>query len=1087
MKKILSLLLLFVAVGVYAEDAADWFRCSAISPDGSTILFTYKGDIFTVPVTGGHARRLTSNKAYDGYACWSPDGQQIAFSSDRFGSMDVFILSKNGGTPKRLTTNSAHEYVETFLDNDHVLYSAYYMPTVKDIIFPGNFKQVYSVDLQGHRPQLFSALAMENISINKNGQLLYHNNKGYEDEWRKHHRSPITRDLYLSQVKKEGRTYRPLTTDNAENRNAVWAPDGQAYYYLSEKDGTFNVYKAAGVGSEGKQLTHFRQHPVRYLSVSSNGRLCFSWDGGLYTMTEGGNPEKVNIQIVMDNTEDYEQPYYTSAGANDFDVSKDNKEIVFTVGGDVYTTVMDYATTKRITRTPQSESSPSMSPDGRTIVYVSERNGVPAIYAARLTNKNDKNFTYATDVKEEPLITGKEPFILPKFSPDGKKIAFLANRSEIRVYDVKSKAIHVVLPAKYNFSYSDGDVDFEWSPDSRWILTSSIADGGWNSEDVVVVSVDGKKIVNLTKSGYSDVAPQWALGGKAIVWQSDRAGYRSHGSWGAEYDAFIMFLDREAYELATLNKEDKALYQERLKLCSDSTAKDKKAATVKAEKPKKAKEKKNDKDTVKTEKADTVKPLKLDFEGCENRVKRLTINSSRLGNIFLTPDGKKFYYTAKFEGGYDLWVHDLEENSTKLLSKGLGNADFIPDAKGENLYLCDGSLKKLRLSDGTTKNIPFSAERDGQNNEERTFIFDHCVNQILARFCDENYHGIDFKGYAAHYRRFLPNIGNNRDLSEMVSELLGELNCSHTGLKYRPGGANRPTAQLGAFFDPDYRGDGLLIQEVIKNGPLDLPDGKIKAGCIIKEINHQKIQKDEDYFPMLEGQAGKWVLLTLTDEKGKKTFEVHVKPITSGTQTALLYKRWVKRNQEYAEKYSGGKIGYVHVEDMDSKSFRTVYSDILGKYRNCRALVVDERHNGGGWLHNDLGILLSGKQFQIYQSRGQYLGDDPYMRWNRPSCVLVCEDCYSNANGFPSMYKALNLGKLVGMPMAGTMTAVWWETQQSGDLICGLPEANCLDLEGHPLENRQLDPDVKVENTPEQMLSGDDAQLRRAVDLMLGK
>ncbi|HCE47184.1 MAG TPA: peptidase S41, partial [Prevotellaceae bacterium] len=207
----------------------------------------------------------------------------------------------------------------------------------------------------------------------------------------------------------------------------------------------------------------------------------------------------------------------------------------------------------------------------------------------KLQDKKDKNFTYATDVKEEALITGKEPFTHPKFSPDGKKIAFLANRTEIRVYDVKSKRIDVALPAKFNFSYADGDMGFEWSPDSRWILTSYMGEGGWNNMDIAVASIDGKKVVNLTNSGYSDESPEWALGGKAIVWASDRAGYRSHGSWGAEDDVYIMYLDKEAYELSKYNKEDRALYEERMKAAKDSTDKSSKAGKQKSKTDKKKK------------------------------------------------------------------------------------------------------------------------------------------------------------------------------------------------------------------------------------------------------------------------------------------------------------------------------------------------------------------------------------------------------------------------------------------------------------------------------------------------------------------
>ena len=228
-------------------------------------------------------------------------------------------------------------------------------------------------------------------------------------------------------------------------------------------------------------------------------------------------------------------------------------------------------------------------------------------------------------------------------------------------------------------------------------------------------------------------------------------------------------------------------------------------------------------------------------------------------------------------------------------------------------------------------------------------------------------------------------------------------------------------------------------------------------------------------------------MLVLTDDKGKNEYEQEVVPTSSGAVGNLLYKRWVERRREMTEKYSGGRVGYVHVKAMNSESFRDVFSEVLGKNRNKEALVVDIRHNGGGWLHDDLGILLSGKLYQTFEPRGQYIGSDPFMQWYKPSAVLMCENDYSNAHGFPFMYKALGIGKLVGAPMAGTMTAVWWETQVNGRIVVGLPEVAVKDMSGKYLENQDLYPDVIVYQTPEERLKDNDVQLKKTIDTLLGK
>ena len=1075
-----AFLLLFTVMSANATDVVSWLRQSAISPDGNTIVFSYQGNLYTVPVVGGKATALTSNNHYDTSPIFSPDGKSIAFSSDRFGSFDVFIMPASGGSAKRLTTHSGKETVVAFKDNSHLLFTSYVRPSAEDDVFPASYyKQVYLVDTEGHRPVLFSSVTMENLSINASGEIIYEDVKGYEDEWRKHHTSPICRDIWKKQESGGKSVFKRISNFNGESRNPVWAEDGKSYYYLNEKSGSMNIYYVSASGKE-TQLTSFKNHPVRFLSASKNGTLCFSYDGELYTMKKNAQPQKLSIEILKDNTKRniFHQSY--DNGCSSFAVSKDEKEIIFAVRGNVYATSMDYSTTKAITSTSETERSVDISPDGRTVVYASERNGVWGIYKTSLVRKEDKTFTYSAELKEEPLIVGKEACYQPSFSPDGNEIAYIANRSEIRVYNLKTKQSRVALPGKYNYSYSDGDVSFEWSPDSKWLLTSYIGIGGWQNIDVALVKADGKKIVNLTESGYTDSNASWALGGKAVLWQSDRAGYRSHGSWGAQRDAYLMFLDGKEYDKFLMSKEERELLAESEK----AQAEEKKEKESKKKENKKSKEKGKKEDA---QSADSIKKedLIFDLDNRKDRIVRLTGNSSSLGNGYLSKDGRKFYYQASFEAGTDLWVHDLDDNSTRILIKGFGYGDMVPDKTGNSVFTGNWSLRKVDLSNGSIKNIPFRAEADYSPEQERADIYAHVTNIIKDKFYTADFAGVDWEGYAKEYKKFLPYITNNYDYRDLLSELLGELNASHTGARYGGSAADRATASLGAFTDDAYQGNGLPIKEIIKGSPLD--DEKIgaKAGQIITKIDGQPILKGEDYFPLLEGKAGKTVRLSIADEKGKKEVEKEVKLISYGKERELLYKRWVDKRKETTEKYSKGEVGYIHVRGMDSKSFRETYSTLLGEYRNKKAVVIDTRHNGGGWLHNDLAILLSGKLFQTYEPRGQYIGSDPYSRWYKPSAVLVCEDNYSNANGFPFMYKELGIGKLVGTPMAGTMTAVWWEGQVDNSLIIGIPQVGIKDTKGNYIENQDLVPDIEVYITPEEQLRGEDTQLKKAIDSLL--
>lgn len=1070
-----SAVLVFTAAAISAQETPRWLRKSAISPDGTQVAFSYKGDIFTVSTAGGRALQITTNNAYDSDPMWTPDGKMIVFSSYRKGSKDIFITSSQGGTPKRLTDYHGDETPLCVLDGGRVLYTSSFQPDSKYGGFP-NTPQVWQVDTSAGRPQLVTSLPLMNVSVNSAGEVIYEDYKGYEDPLRKHHTSSVTRDIWLYKpaaaqgqrfrLKDDG-TFTKLSTFRGEDRNPVFAADGKTYYFLSEQDGTLNVYKASTVSAgAGTQVTKFKDNPVRFLSVSREGTLCFSWNGDLYTMKEGGEPRKIAISVSKDENEnDTEFITYTN-GASSMDVSPDGKEIAVVIRGDVFVTSTEYRTTKRVTNTPEQERNVSFSKDGRTLYYSSERNGHWGIWKTSLADKNEKYFTYATKFEEELVTSEKETCFQPDVSPDGKWIAFLRDRTELVIKSTKDGKEKSLLK-DVNYSYQDGDQSFEWSPDSKYLLTLYQADGGWNNSDVALIDIETGEITNLTQSGYSDGNFKWSLKGYAMTWESDKNGYRSHGSWGAESDIYIMFFDGKEMMKFMRDKEG----EEIAKLIEEG-------GKEKTEKQLAKEDKKEKKDSVKQ--AEKPEKLKLDLDGREFRVSRLTRSSSRLGDFYLTQDGTKLYYVTPLERGNDLCMLDVKKGDVRVIKKGVYGS-IVPSPDDKTLYMFSGgTISKINVASNAITPISFSGDYEFKPKAERDYLFEHVWKQVDEKFYDPAIHGINWAGYRDNYRQFMPYIDNNFDFQDLLSEMLGELNGSHTGARYRPG-SRINMGGLGVLYDFDYEGDGLRIAEVLPGGVLNIADSEIKAGDTIVSIDGEKIEAGKSWFKLLQNKVGKKTAVVV--KKGGKEEELYVVP--SGSESTLMYRRWVRQREQMTDKLSGGKVGYTHVQGMDSPSFREVYSKLLGKYRSAESAVVDTRHNGGGWLHDDLATLLGGKEYIRFTPRGQYIGSEPYSKWNKPSCVLMCEDNYSDACGFPYTYRSLGIGKLIGMPVPGTMTAVWWETMLNG-MVFGIPQVGSWGVkDGRYLENMQIEPDIKVENDPASLLRGEDKQLETAVKEMM--
>lgn len=1049
-----------------------WIRHNSISPDGSTIAFSYKGDIWTVPASGGEATQITSNQAYDSEPLWTRDGQSIIFTSRREGSKDIFLTSKSGGIPRRLTTLPGNETPLAVLEDGGILFSWYNGAVESESYgdFPGT-AQLYRTDLSGSAPALVTSLPVMAMSISKAGTILYEDYKGYEDPLRKHHTSSVTRDIwkYTPPVGEEGISSRgsftKLSDYRGEDRNPVFAADGDTFYYLSERDGKCSNIWRSSISKPGEsvQLTFEKHNPVRFLSISDVGTLAYSCNGDIYTLKEGGVPAKVGISLTRDESERELQKFNYSSGASSMAVSPDGKEVAMIIRGDVFVTSTEFRTTRRITNTPEQERNVDFSADGRELYYSSERDGHWGIYRTSLVRKEDKLFTYAVQTKEELVSTPGETCFQPDVSPDGKWVAYYRNRTELVIKNIKNGK-EKSLFKDVNYSYSDGDQGFEWSPDSHYILCNWQANGGWNNSDVALIDIETGEITDLTRSGYSDSNFKWVLGGKAMTWESDKNGYRSHGSWGAESDIYIMFFDGKAMSEFGRSKEQIEI---------DNMLKSEKE--VKAEKKE---EKKDSLDKAKNK----MEKLKLDLAGRDDRIKRLTPSSNMMGDHFLSIDGNKLYFTQRLEKGYDLCVRDLQEGSISVLAKGVSGT-FYPSSDGKSLYVFSGrGLSKLSLPSGKSEAITFSGEYEYKPAQERKYMFEHVWKQVLEKFYVKDLHGTDWQYCHDNYAAFLPHINNNFDFQDLLSEMLGELNGSHTGARYRAS-TTRNMGYLGVLFDTDWTGKGLKIKEVLPGGVLSLADSEIKPGDIIETIEGRSLESPADVLSALEDKAGKRICITVKKGSGKPE-EMFVTPAFS--DSTPLYRRWVRQREEMVEKLSGGRVGYVHIEGMDSDSFREMFSKALGKYRGCDALIVDTRHNGGGWLHDDVVTFLGGKLYTKYIPRGQFIGDEPFTKWTKPSCMLIGEDNYSDASGTPLAYRQLGIGKLIGAPIPGTMTAVWWETLIDSSLVFGIPQVGSWSVaDGRFVENNQIEPDIEVYNDPASVLRGEDRQLEAAVAEML--
>jgi len=1044
MKKLFLIsIITFAASALHAAEPL-WLRYPAISPDGKTIAFNYKGNIYTVGVNGGKARCLVDHPAYDYTPVWSPDGSRIAFASYRHGNSDIFTVASEGGEVTRVTTHSNDEEPWAFSpDGSKIYFSANLHTSAASRVYTKrvNLRELYSVNANGGSPHLVLPTPAEEISfLTDSDDFLYQDRPGNEEIWRKHHTSATTRDIWIY---KDGK-HTKLTDFNGEDCEPRVSADGKTIWFLSEREGSFNVYSFPLANP--KDITcHTRHtlHPVRSLSVSNDGTLCYSYDGEIYVKKTGKDPKRLKINIPASSITEPEHQTLQVRSSDCAAVSPDGSQMVFAFRGELYITNTDNnPETRRITTTVASEADPVFSPDGRTMIYASERQGKWNLFSIRLGEK-DRDFISASKLIETPLFNNTDfDRRMPKFSPDGKELAFIENRDRLMVLNLEDGKVRQITDGSHIVN-TWGTYPYDWSPDGKWfVLEGDITD---HKTNILIVNASGKEpIMNLTRSGYPDSAPVWALGGDAVLFLSQRYGSYDHSRLGGgSKSLFMFFLNKAAEERYTTP----ASRQKALGITAQST---------------------EDVDVM-------MDPLPFN-----DRLVRLT--NVPVSNVITDKAGNYAYGISKRK----LVRIDLRKSMGKLEQLGDANGILAFDAEYKTIFVLGAKPKRYDISSGKFSPIAVSGSYQVDPEAEYLFMFDHIANEMRQRFYDKNMHGTDWEFYCKAYRRHVPHINNNHDFSELAGELLGELNVSHTGLRYaKPEKkSDDATAELGVYIDYTHTGTGLKVEEILSGGPFDYTTSRLATGDIIEKINGHTIEAGADYFPLLNHMAGKQVKISIRKSSGELVEDI-IYPITRDQYNNLIYQRWMARNAAEVERLSNGRLGYVHLDFMNKQAYHHLYLTVLGRYYNCEALVFDVRNNGGGALHPKIEEFFCGTQYLTAAIRGKKIKDLPRRRWIRPSAMLICEGCYSDGHGAPWVYDHLDLGTTVGMPIPGTMTTCNREKMRDQSLILGVPIVGFYTREGNSLENSQTEPDVRVENIKEEVAKGRDQQLEAIVDLLL--
>jgi len=1050
-------LALFVRPGA-AQEPIRMARTPDVSPDGKLVAFSYLGDIWVVEAIGGTARALTSHPAHDMAPVFSPDGRSVAFSSNRHGSYNVFVVPVEGGRPRRLTFDSDNDLVTGWSpDGKQILFAS-----TRSVAFPPSF-ELYTVPVEGGRAYRVSADDGKEGVFSPDGKHIAYT-RGPGAWYRKGYRGSANDDIWLCDA--DGSHNRQLTNFAGQDGSPMWSADGKWIYYVSEFYGTpanivrmpstpvGNADSSTVTATPPQQITFHKDDAVRRARISANGAwIVYECGADLWIAStkEGVPPRKLAIEVNADDKVNPERPETFTSRATEFVVSPDDKHAVFAVHGKLFLTpIAGTPKAEQLTDGPSMDHGAAWAPNGNRVLFVSDRGGHEDIYAIESDDAERPKLVEAHKFKTTKLTDTPEAEFGVGYAPDGKRVSFLRS-GKLWTMNPDGSDQKAVVDQPQVF-------DYDWSPDSKWLVYAR-RDGSSASELYIVPAggpTDKDPARNVTRYATYNGGVSWSLDGKKICFLSDRRG-RSN--------------------LLVLNLQ-------------------KPAAPGVA--------------------APASSPVDIDWDDIHLRTD--TITTLPIDEAAISPDGAK----VAFRGGGDLWVAATNGGQLTRLTTGGQQPHMIQWARHKSvlggytdlIFFLDGQ-GLLRATRSTVTNnadgkppadgvalLPFKVKMTVRTDEEFAEMFDQTWRYLSENFYDAKFHGHDWNAVREKYRPLVKYVAMKEDLYALLYLMMGELNASHLGVSGYGTVADEQTAELGLVWDEAYRGKGLKVLDVLKRGPADKRGVTIKPGEYVVAVDGVDVTEATDLDKLLNGKVGETVELQVAADpnaapKARRRVEVQAMGrydyrtetgVAEGVRS-LMYERWVENNARKVAELSGGKLGYIHIPSMDEEGLerflRSLYSDNFDK----EAIVLDVRYNGGGTTHDQVLSYLMGHAHTLFRQRDGREGvvveaDD--RKWSKPLVLLINNRSYSDAEVFPSAFRTLGLGKLVGQPTGGYVIGTGEVRLIDGSTL-RIPRIGVYTPAGVDMDKEGVRPDVLVEPHPDQVAKGEDVQLEKAVEVLRGE